>query len=75
MSRRDTDQTLADRVMEHLARVKDGATDHELAAGTDAFLSSINATRNGLMKAGLVVARGDKRPSGRGGMATVWVIA
>ncbi|MEU9126610.1 hypothetical protein AB0D08_00610 [Kitasatospora sp. NPDC048540] len=75
MSRQTTDVTLTDRVIEHLTRVTDGATDFELAAANKALLSSVNAVRNGLMNKGLVVARGDRRPSGRGGMATVWVLA
>jgi hypothetical protein len=75
MSRQTTEIHLPDRVLDHLRKVSDGATDFEIAAGTGAFLSSVNAARNTLMRQGIVKARGDKRPSGRGGMATVWVLA
>ena len=47
----------------------------ELAAELDIMLSSVNAARNRLMALGQVEARGDRRPSGRGGMAKVWQIA
>lgn len=67
--------TLADRVLDEILRSEDGLTDFELAHRLGAFLSSINATRNGLMKLGLVEASGRRRPSGRGGSATVWVVA
>lgn len=64
-----------DRVMAALRAAEDGKTDFELANELNILLSSINAARNTLMNQGYVKARGDRRPSGRGGMAKVWVAA
>ncbi|MGW6600567.1 hypothetical protein [Streptomyces sp. NPDC055036] len=67
--------THGDRVLEAILYSPDGMTDFELAAQLGIILSSVNAARNTLLNKGLVEARGDRRPSGRGGMAKVWVIS
>ncbi|WP_031513640.1 MarR family transcriptional regulator [Streptomyces sp. NRRL F-5123] len=67
--------THADRVLEAILYAPDGMTDFELSSKLHILLSSINAARNTLMAKGLVEWRGDRRPSGRGGMAKVWQIA
>lgn len=63
------------KVLNLLRENPDGLTDFEIAARLDMHLSSVNATRNGLMNKGLVDKTEQKRPSGRGGMATVWIPA
>lgn len=63
---------LGPQVTKALSTHPDGLTDFELAAELDAYLSSINATRNTLMNEGRVVPTGIRRPSGRGGTAMVW---
>ncbi|MFE4451455.1 hypothetical protein [Streptomyces sp. NPDC056796] len=68
-------ETHGDRILEAILYSSDGKTDFELAAELDIMLSSVNAARNRLMALGQVEARGDRRPSGRGGMAKVWQIA
>ena len=73
--RLDPETTLADRVLDAIDSAPSGLTDFELAARLDAYLSSINAARNALMKLGLVTRSGERRPSGRGGTAAVWVVA
>jgi hypothetical protein len=54
---------------------ENGLTDFELSHHLGIFLSSVNAARHWLKVNGQVKDSGIKRPSGRGGMATVWVIA
>jgi predicted transcriptional regulator len=66
--------THGDRILEAILYATDGMTDFELAVKLDIMLSSVNGARNRLMTLGLVEARGDRRPSGRGGMAKVWHI-
>ncbi|WP_200209072.1 hypothetical protein [Micromonospora coerulea] len=68
-------ESLAERVLATLKNTPEGLTDFEIAGRLDAYLSSVNATRNALMKRGKVRRSGVYRPSGRGGMATVWVAA
>lgn len=50
----------------------EGLTDHEIADRLSIYLSSVNASRNSLVKDGFVQDSGARRPSGRGGMAIVW---
>ena len=54
---------------------EDGLTDFEIADQLEMYLSSVNATRNALMRKGRVRKSGSRRPSGRGGTATVWLAA
>ena len=51
----------------------DGLTDHEIAHYLGMYLSSVNAARNSLYRQGFVDKTDIKRPSGRGGMAIVWI--
>lgn len=68
-------RTLSSRVLEALDRAgEQGLTDFDLAHQLGAYLSSVNATRNSLVKRGLVKPAGRLRPSGRGGEAQVWVL-
>lgn len=60
------------RIHELLKQTPGGLTDFEIAKALDVFLSSVNAARNSLMRQGKVHASIERRPSGRGGMATVW---
>lgn len=64
-----------DRILRAIRQAPDGMTDFELADTLGMFLSSVNAARNTLVRQNLVKAGGKRRPSGRGGMATVWVDA
>lgn len=63
----------AERILETLRQAPNGMTDHDIERCLGIYLSSVNAARNALLKRGLVRDSGDRRPSGRGGMATVWV--
>lgn len=65
----------ADRVESLLRDRPEGLTDFELAEELGMYLSSVNAARNFLYREGRVVKTDRKRPSGRGGMATVWAPA
>ncbi|MFJ6183731.1 hypothetical protein [Streptomyces sp. NPDC092295] len=71
---RNLTETHGDRILEALLYAPDGMTDFDLANELDILLSSVNAARNRLMTLGQIEARGDRRPSGRGGMAKVWQI-
>lgn len=62
-----------ERVLDLLERTPEGLTDFQIAERLGMYLSSVNATRNSLMKRGLVSRTDKTRPSGRGGVATVWV--
>jgi len=64
-----------DRVLDLLEATPEGLTDFQIADRLGMYLSSVNATRNSLMKRGLVRRTDMTRPSGRGGVATVWVAA
>lgn len=64
--------THGDRVLELIRQTPEGLTDFEIAEALGMYLSSVNATRNTLMKRGFVRATGATRPSGRGGTAKVW---
>lgn len=63
------------RILLTLRNTPEGLTDFELSNQLGIYLSSVNAARHSLKANGLVVASDRKRPSGRGGMATVWVAA
>lgn len=60
------------RILDLLRQAPEGLTDFEIADKLGIYLSSVNAARNALMKKGRVKLTGQERPSGRGGMATVW---
>lgn len=61
-----------DRIATALRENPRGLTDFELAERLGMYLSSVNAARNSLLRKGIVAATAERRPSGRGGMATVW---
>lgn len=65
----------ADRIHSLLRDRPEGLTDFEIAEELGIYLSSVNAARNSLYRKGRVVKTDRKRPSGRGGKATVWVAA
>ena len=62
------------RILQHIAEAGErGKTDHEIERDLGIYLSSVNAARNRLVRRGEVKNSGQRRPSGRGGTATVWV--
>ena len=63
------------RILAALLGAPHGLTDFELSQRTEIYLSSINSARNALLKQGRVRSSGRLRPSGRGGHATVWILA
>jgi hypothetical protein len=63
------------RILRAIKQAPDGLTDFQLSHSLDIHLSSVNAARNTLMNAGAVEWSGERRPSGRGGTAKVWVTA
>lgn len=68
--------THSDRIRQHIEQAGErGKTDHEIERDLGIYLSSVNAARNHLVRRGEVKDSGERRPSGRGGTATVWVAA
>jgi DNA-binding IclR family transcriptional regulator len=61
------------RILKAIKNAPQGLTDFDLSNGLGTHLSSVNAARNTLMNKGLIAWNGERRPSGRGGMAKVWV--
>jgi predicted transcriptional regulator len=61
-----------DAIFELLLQYPEGLTDFEIEEKSGIYLSSVNGARNKLLNEGLVIETQIRRPSGRGGIATVW---